>query len=188
MTFMPLMYLFKLLKLLRHYKLSMWLTYDSPNPHPPVVSAHVHILYLVLFSCHTETCNNFKPHVVTFLPCPTDYFTFSLHLRAEPTVENQHFVILFFNTPIIFVFSAQPQHCDCCYKPFTLNINVFCVFVPSVSQFCIGQSQLGHLRLTVFRYCVPTPYLSQVNTGLYKRMRWNVEKLHNDEEKEAETD
>ncbi|XP_014192989.1 UPF0575 protein C19orf67 homolog [Haplochromis burtoni] len=58
----------------------------------------------------------------------------------------------------------------------------------SVSQFCIGQSQLGHLRLTVFRYCVPTPYLSQVNTGLYKRMRWNVEKLHNDEEKEAETD
>lgn len=126
--------------------------------------------------------------MVTFLPCPTDYFTFSLHLRAEPTVENQHFVILFLNTPIIFVFSAQPQHCDCCYKPFTLNINVFCVFVPSVSQFCIGQSQLGHLRLTVFRYCVPTPYLSQVNTGLYKRMRWNVEKLHNDEEKEAETD
>ncbi|XP_031583724.1 UPF0575 protein C19orf67 homolog [Oreochromis aureus] len=58
----------------------------------------------------------------------------------------------------------------------------------SVSQFCIGQSQLGHLRLTAFRYCVPTPYLSQVNTGLYKRMRWNVEKLNKDEEREEETD
>ncbi|AWP05869.1 putative UPF0575 protein C19orf67 -like [Scophthalmus maximus] len=47
----------------------------------------------------------------------------------------------------------------------------------SLSHFCIGQTQLGRLRLTVFRYCKPTPYLAQVNTGLYKRMRWNVERL-----------
>ncbi|KAF0037579.1 hypothetical protein F2P81_010453 [Scophthalmus maximus] len=39
------------------------------------------------------------------------------------------------------------------------------------------ETQLGRLRLTVFRYCKPTPYLAQVNTGLYKRMRWNVERL-----------
>ncbi|XP_035028679.2 UPF0575 protein C19orf67 homolog [Hippoglossus stenolepis] len=47
----------------------------------------------------------------------------------------------------------------------------------SLSHFCIGQTQLGQLRLTAFRYCKPTPYLAQVDTGLYKRMRWNVETL-----------
>ncbi|XP_034544050.1 UPF0575 protein C19orf67 homolog isoform X2 [Notolabrus celidotus] len=50
----------------------------------------------------------------------------------------------------------------------------------SVSHFCIGQSQLGQLRLTVFLYCKLTPYMSKVNTGLYKRMRWNVERLRED--------
>ncbi|XP_028459163.1 UPF0575 protein C19orf67 homolog isoform X1 [Perca flavescens] len=60
----------------------------------------------------------------------------------------------------------------------------------SVSHFCIGQSQLGPLRVTTFRYCKPTPYLARVDTGLYKRMRWNVERLRDeqqtDEESEAE--
>ncbi|XP_029298863.1 UPF0575 protein C19orf67 homolog [Cottoperca gobio] len=63
----------------------------------------------------------------------------------------------------------------------------------SVSHFCIGQSQLGPLRVTTFRYCKPTPYLARVDTGLYKRMRWNVESLRDewqtDEESvEKETD
>ncbi|XP_053273986.1 UPF0575 protein C19orf67 homolog [Pleuronectes platessa] len=47
----------------------------------------------------------------------------------------------------------------------------------SLSHFCIGQTQLGRLRLTAFRYCLPTPYIPHVDTGLYKRMRWNVETL-----------
>ncbi|CAJ1053635.1 UPF0575 protein C19orf67 homolog isoform X1 [Xyrichtys novacula] len=47
----------------------------------------------------------------------------------------------------------------------------------SVSQFCIGQIHLGQLKVTIFRYVTPTPYLSRVNMGLYKRMRWNVERL-----------
>lgn len=46
-----------------------------------------------------------------------------------------------------------------------------------MSHFCIGQSQLGGLRLTTFRYSKPAPYLAQVDTGLYKRMRWNVDRL-----------
>nr|XP_020513690.1 UPF0575 protein C19orf67 homolog isoform X2 [Labrus bergylta]XP_020514890.1 UPF0575 protein C19orf67 homolog isoform X2 [Labrus bergylta] len=50
----------------------------------------------------------------------------------------------------------------------------------SISHFCIGQSQLGWLRLTVFRYCKLMPYLSRVDTGVYKRMRWNVERLRED--------
>ncbi|XP_041790370.1 UPF0575 protein C19orf67 homolog [Chelmon rostratus] len=66
----------------------------------------------------------------------------------------------------------------------------------SVSHFCIGQSQFGGLRLTVFLYCKLTPYLARVDTGLYKRMRWNVDRLadeqqHTDEkqggEREAKT-
>nr|XP_040042426.1 UPF0575 protein C19orf67 homolog [Gasterosteus aculeatus aculeatus] len=50
----------------------------------------------------------------------------------------------------------------------------------SLSHFCIGQSQLGALRVKAFRYCKPTPYLARLDTGLYKRMRWNVER-HRDE-------
>ncbi|XP_029353179.1 UPF0575 protein C19orf67 homolog [Echeneis naucrates] len=49
----------------------------------------------------------------------------------------------------------------------------------STSHFCIGQSRLGQLKMTVFRYCKATPYLARVDTGLYKRMRWNVERLQN---------
>uniref|UniRef100_A0A673CUN5 Si:ch211-214c7.5 n=1 Tax=Sphaeramia orbicularis TaxID=375764 RepID=A0A673CUN5_9TELE len=44
----------------------------------------------------------------------------------------------------------------------------------SVSHFYIGQFCLGQIRVTTFRYCKPTPYLARVNTGLYKRMRWNI--------------
>lgn len=51
------------------------------------------------------------------------------------------------------------------------------VYVSSVSHFCAGRTQLGQMKLTIFRYCKPTPYLGWADTGLYKRMRWNVERL-----------
>uniref|UniRef100_A0A673D0E1 Si:ch211-214c7.5 n=1 Tax=Sphaeramia orbicularis TaxID=375764 RepID=A0A673D0E1_9TELE len=56
----------------------------------------------------------------------------------------------------------------------------------SVSHFYIGQFCLGQIRVTTFRYCKPTPYLARVNTGLYKRMRWNVQRL--EYEMELQTD
>ncbi|KAM7418941.1 hypothetical protein PAMA_016185 [Pampus argenteus] len=56
----------------------------------------------------------------------------------------------------------------------------------SMSHFCIGQSQLGRMRLTTFRYCKPTPYLAHVDTGLYKRMRWNVERLRDEQQTDEE--
>ncbi|XP_033986394.1 UPF0575 protein C19orf67 homolog [Trematomus bernacchii] len=56
----------------------------------------------------------------------------------------------------------------------------------SVSHFCIGQSQLGPLKVTTFRYCRPTQYLAQVDTGLFKRMRWNVERLPDEQQPEEE--
>ncbi|KAK7929902.1 hypothetical protein WMY93_006297 [Mugilogobius chulae] len=46
-----------------------------------------------------------------------------------------------------------------------------------LSHFYIGQCGLGPLRVTFFRYCQLTPYLAEVNTGLFKRMRWNVDQL-----------
>ncbi|PWA32646.1 UPF0575 protein C19orf67 homolog [Gambusia affinis] len=66
----------------------------------------------------------------------------------------------------------------------------------SISHFCVGQVQLGQMKVTAFRYCKPTPYLSRVDTGVYKRMRWNVERLQEDhrrgedseEEEEIQTD
>ncbi|XP_061584784.1 UPF0575 protein C19orf67 homolog [Cololabis saira] len=47
----------------------------------------------------------------------------------------------------------------------------------SVSHFCVGRCRLDRLRLTAFRYCQPTPFLARADTGLFKRMRWNVEHL-----------
>lgn len=47
----------------------------------------------------------------------------------------------------------------------------------SISHFHIGQCELGPMRVTIFRYCQPMPYLGQVNTGLYKCMRWNVDRM-----------
>ncbi|GLD65044.1 UPF0575 protein [Lates japonicus] len=60
--------------------------------------------------------------------------------------------------------------------------------VNGVSHFCIGQSQLGRLRLTAFRYCEPTPFLARVDAGLYKRMRWNVERLRGDQQRQQQAD
>uniref|UniRef100_A0A3Q3KEP6 Uncharacterized protein n=1 Tax=Monopterus albus TaxID=43700 RepID=A0A3Q3KEP6_MONAL len=56
----------------------------------------------------------------------------------------------------------------------------------SASHFCIGQFKLGRLRLTVFRYCKPTPYLARVDTSLYKRMRWNVDRLRDEQQQTDE--
>lgn len=75
----------------------------------------------------------------------------------------------------------------------------FLTLISSVSHFFIGQICLGRLRLSAFFYCKPTPYLTQVDTGLFKRMRWNVDRLGDEpqtdakqggenEESEAETE
>ncbi|XP_074517966.1 UPF0575 protein C19orf67 homolog [Halichoeres trimaculatus] len=47
----------------------------------------------------------------------------------------------------------------------------------SISHFCIGRCLIGQMMVTAFRYYKLTPYLSQVDTGIYKRMRWNVKRL-----------
>ncbi|XP_041730715.1 UPF0575 protein C19orf67 homolog isoform X1 [Coregonus clupeaformis] len=46
----------------------------------------------------------------------------------------------------------------------------------SISHFYIGKCQIDSVRLSIYRYCCPAPYLAGVDTGLYKRMRWNVER------------
>uniref|UniRef100_A0A8C2Z498 Si:ch211-214c7.5 n=1 Tax=Cyclopterus lumpus TaxID=8103 RepID=A0A8C2Z498_CYCLU len=58
----------------------------------------------------------------------------------------------------------------------------------SVSHFCVGQSWLGPLRVTAFRYCKPTAYLARADTGLYKRMRWNVERLEDEQQTDDESE
>lgn len=47
----------------------------------------------------------------------------------------------------------------------------------SLSPFCIGWYTFKQLKITTFRYCTLTPYLAQSHSGLYKRMRWNVDLL-----------
>jgi len=42
--------------------------------------------------------------------------------------------------------------------------------------------------VTAFRYCKPTAYLAQADTGLYKRMRWNVERLRDERQTDAESE
>ncbi|KAM4603879.1 UPF0575 protein C19orf67 homolog [Polymixia lowei] len=50
----------------------------------------------------------------------------------------------------------------------------------SLSHFYIGQCQIDRMRLAIFRYCQPAPFLVGADTGLYKRMRWNVTRLRDD--------
>ncbi|XP_028312331.1 UPF0575 protein C19orf67 homolog [Gouania willdenowi] len=45
----------------------------------------------------------------------------------------------------------------------------------STPYFCIGSCQLGPQTVTAFRYCKLVPYIAHADTGLYKRMRWNVD-------------
>ncbi|KAA0721915.1 UPF0575 protein C19orf67 -like protein [Triplophysa tibetana] len=51
----------------------------------------------------------------------------------------------------------------------------------SISHFFIGQCRVDNMKLSIFRYCCPTPFLASANTGLYKRMRWNVEREDEEE-------
>lgn len=94
------------------------------------------------------------------------------------------------NQQVLLVFCGTCATCTAYVPPHeSVNVTVltlFCLLSPSVSPFCIGQIQLGHLRLTAFRYCKPTPYLARVDTGLYKRMRWNVEMVGDEQQLEAE--
>ncbi|KAJ8002018.1 hypothetical protein DPEC_G00175440 [Dallia pectoralis] len=46
----------------------------------------------------------------------------------------------------------------------------------SISHFFIGECWMDSVRLSIFRYSRPAPYLAGFDTGLYKRMRWNVER------------
>uniref|UniRef100_A0A3B4EC47 Uncharacterized protein n=1 Tax=Pygocentrus nattereri TaxID=42514 RepID=A0A3B4EC47_PYGNA len=50
-----------------------------------------------------------------------------------------------------------------------------------ISHFCIGQCQVDNIRLSIFRYCLPSPFLTSTDSGLYKRMRWNVERVRETE-------
>ncbi|KAG9262482.1 hypothetical protein AMEX_G24256 [Astyanax mexicanus] len=45
-----------------------------------------------------------------------------------------------------------------------------------ISHFYIGQCQVDNIKLSIFRYCLPSPFLTSTDSGLYKRMRWNVER------------
>lgn len=96
------------------------------------------------------------------------------------------------NHPVLLVFCGTCATCTAYVPPHeSVNVTVltlFCLLSPSVSPFCIGQIQLGHLRLTAFRYCKPTPYLARFDTGLYKRMRWNVEMVGDEQQQQQEAE
>lgn len=59
------------------------------------------------------------------------------------------------------------------------SLLLFVLFFPfslSVSHFYIGQCQVDNIKLSIFRYCQPVPFLALTSNGLYKRMRWNVKR------------
>lgn len=43
---------------------------------------------------------------------------------------------------------------------------------------------MDNIKLSIFRYCQPTPFLGLSSNGLYKRMRWNVECMKETEARE----
>ncbi|XP_019905239.1 UPF0575 protein C19orf67 homolog isoform X2 [Esox lucius] len=56
----------------------------------------------------------------------------------------------------------------------------------SFSHFFIGKFWIDSVRLSIFRYCRPAPYLAEFDTGLYKCMRWNVERHRERPDEEGE--
>ncbi|XP_046693641.1 UPF0575 protein C19orf67 homolog isoform X2 [Silurus meridionalis] len=46
-----------------------------------------------------------------------------------------------------------------------------------ISQYYIGQCQVENIKMSIFRYCQPTPFLALTSNELYKRMRWNVKRM-----------
>ncbi|XP_054460726.1 UPF0575 protein C19orf67 homolog [Anoplopoma fimbria] len=139
--------------------------------------------------------NRVAAAVPSFLYTCQPYFN---HLESTSSV-SQHTLLPFdIYTRVRSLLDFSQQLCDRLEQLVLTyaSYNLLCLDETkpnSVSHFCVGQSQLGPLRVTAFLYCKPTPYLARVDTGLYKRMRWNVERLRDerqtgDEREEGEAE
>ncbi|XP_071402843.1 UPF0575 protein C19orf67 homolog [Centroberyx affinis] len=135
---------------------------------------------------HLET-EGFAAVVPTFLYTCQPYFTY-LESTARSSAP-QHIPLPFYIRSRLLDFSQQL--CDrleqlvLTYASYNL-LSLDESEPDSVSHFYIGQCQIGRLRLTAFRYCRPTAYLARADTGLHKRMRWNVERLRDDQQQQQQ--
>ncbi|XP_055060671.2 UPF0575 protein C19orf67 homolog isoform X1 [Misgurnus anguillicaudatus] len=122
--------------------------------------------------------NDGLAHIITmFLQTCQPYFTY-----LESTARNSHPLhpplSIYIRTQLL-QFSQQLcsrlEQLVLMYASFNI-VSVEETDPESISHFCIGQSQINNIKLSIFRYSCPTPFLASASTGLYKRMRWNVER------------
>ncbi|XP_030270991.1 UPF0575 protein C19orf67 homolog [Sparus aurata] len=140
-----------------------------------LVSGQGHLEKEALASAVPEfiyTCQPFFNHLestarctVSQLTLPFDMYTQLLDLSQQLCDRLQQLVITYASYNVLCLDETEPN---------------------SVSHFCIGQFHLGPLRLTTFLYCKPTPYLARVDTGIYKCMRWNVDRLGDEQQADVE--
>ncbi|XP_068582958.1 UPF0575 protein C19orf67 homolog isoform X2 [Cebidichthys violaceus] len=126
---------------------------------------------------------------------PFDSYTWLLDFSQQLCDRLEQLVLTYASYNLLCLDETNPN--SQIRSSFPLNIAVFLahqhptIFLviqqlpASVSPFCMGQSQLGPLRVAAFRYFKPMPYLAQVHTSLYKRMRWNVDRLREEQSEEG---
>ncbi|XP_077379306.1 UPF0575 protein C19orf67 homolog isoform X3 [Festucalex cinctus] len=101
---------------------------------------------------------NFLESTARTMQLPPDMYVQLMEFSQQMCDTLEHLVLTFANNNLLTLDESKPDN---------------------LSHFCIGRIVLEQLRLSVtaFRYCKPTPYLARVNTGVFKRMRWNVKRL-----------
>ncbi|XP_026215266.1 UPF0575 protein C19orf67 homolog [Anabas testudineus] len=114
------------------------------------------------FNYLESTARSARPHKT---PLPANIYTRMLDFSQQLCDKLEQLVLTYASYSLLCLDEAEPN---------------------SVSHFCIGQRQCGPLKLTAFRYCQPVPYLARLDTGLYKRMRWNVERLRDEQQTDEE--
>ncbi|XP_051940088.1 UPF0575 protein C19orf67 homolog [Hippocampus zosterae] len=109
------------------------------------------------FAC--EPYFNFLESTARTMQLPSDVFVQLMEFSQQMCDTLEHLVLTFASNNLLTLDESEPDN---------------------MSHFCIGCVELDQLQLSVtaFRYCKPTPYLARINTGVFKRMRWNVKHLN----------
>ncbi|XP_061627677.1 UPF0575 protein C19orf67 homolog isoform X1 [Phyllopteryx taeniolatus] len=110
---------------------------------------------------------NFLESTARTMQLPPEMYVQLMEFSQQMCDTLEHLILTFASTNLLTLDESEPNN---------------------MSHFCIGQIRLDQLRLsvTMFRYCKPTPYLARVNTGVFKRMRWNVRGLDGESKPETQ--
>ncbi|XP_077460974.1 UPF0575 protein C19orf67 homolog isoform X2 [Stigmatopora argus] len=142
-------------------KMSMQVPYNFTGSVPGVVAA---ALRSFTFACQPYL--NFLESTARTKQMPIEMSIQLMKFSQQMCDTLEHLVLTFADKNVLTLDESEPDN---------------------MSHFCVGHIQLDRpkLSVTAFRYCKLTPYLARVNTGVFKRMRWNVKGLDGAKDREG---